>query len=139
MGRRPAGAPVRDGRPLLDATRELEQEVQAGECDLAEGTAGGAVLSPVTGLHERVLVFDFKSLYPSLMRTFEIDPWNLVRPEEGVSDPDPIVAPSGGAFGTSARRHSATATRAPTYPGSTSSSSPTTAPSAASTWRVARS
>jgi len=36
--------------------------------------AGGHVLEPVTGIHESVWVFDFKSLYPSLIRTFNIDP-----------------------------------------------------------------
>ena len=40
--------------------------------------AGGHVLEPVTGLHENVWVFDFKSLYPSLMRTFNIDPLGFV-------------------------------------------------------------
>jgi DNA polymerase-2 len=51
------------------------------------------------GLYANVVVLDFKSLYPSLIRTFEIDPLNLVRPEAGQSDPDPIVAPNGAAFG----------------------------------------
>ena len=35
---------------------------------------GGHVLEPVTGLHAHVWVFDFKSLYPSIIRTFNIDP-----------------------------------------------------------------
>ena len=43
-------------------------------------------------------MLDFRSLYPSLIRTFEIDPLNLVRPEAGPSDADPIVAPNGSAF-----------------------------------------
>ena len=40
----------------------------------ARAQAGGHVLEPVTGLHENVWVFDFKSLYPSVIRTFNIDP-----------------------------------------------------------------
>ena len=44
----------------------------------ARHQAGGHVLEPVTGLHENVWVFDFKSLYPSLMRTFNIDPLGFV-------------------------------------------------------------
>jgi DNA polymerase II len=36
--------------------------------------AGGQVLEPEPGLYDLVWVFDFKSLYPSLMRTFNIDP-----------------------------------------------------------------
>jgi DNA polymerase II len=35
---------------------------------------GGHVLAPVTGLHRNVWGFDFKSLYPSIIRTFNIDP-----------------------------------------------------------------
>jgi DNA polymerase-2 len=35
---------------------------------------GGHVLEPAPGLYENVLVFDFKSLYPSIIMTFMIDP-----------------------------------------------------------------
>lgn len=35
---------------------------------------GGFVMSSVPGLYENVLVFDFKSLYPSIIRTFHVDP-----------------------------------------------------------------
>jgi DNA polymerase-2 len=58
---------------------------------------GGHVLEPRPGLHRNVVVFDFRSLYPSLIRTFGIDPWNLVR--TGVTgEPDPIRAPNGASF-----------------------------------------
>ncbi len=40
--------------------------------------SGGHVLSPITGLHENVWVFDFKSLYPSLIRTYNIDPLGFI-------------------------------------------------------------
>ena len=39
--------------------------------------AGGAVLDSVPGLFTNILVFDFKSLYPSIIRTFNIDPADL--------------------------------------------------------------
>jgi DNA polymerase-2 len=68
------------------------------EADVVEPQGGGHVLEPVPGLHANVVVLDFKSLYPSLIRTFEIDPLNLVRPEAGQEDPDPIVAPNRAAF-----------------------------------------
>lgn len=59
-------------------------------------TGGGHVLEPEPGLFENVLVFDFKSLYPSLIRTFEIDPLGyLLSPAPG---DDAIVAPNGAAF-----------------------------------------
>ncbi|ADZ91386.1 DNA polymerase B region [Marinomonas mediterranea MMB-1] len=35
---------------------------------------GGFVMSSVPGLYKNVLVFDFKSLYPSIIRTFYVDP-----------------------------------------------------------------
>jgi DNA polymerase-2 len=68
------------------------------EAEVVEPQAGGHVLEPVPGLHGNVVVLDFKSLYPSLIRTFEIDPLNLVRPEAGQAEADPIVAPNGAAF-----------------------------------------
>lgn len=60
-----------------------------------EGTTGGHVLEPLPGLHDRILVFDFKSLYPSVIRTFQIDPLGLQVDDR---DPDPIVAPNGARF-----------------------------------------
>jgi len=65
-----------------------------------EPQGGGHVLEPLPGLYSNVVVLDFKSLYPSLIRTFQIDPLNLVRPgdAEADSDSDFIVAPNGAAF-----------------------------------------
>ena len=61
-----------------------------------EPTLGGAVLEPVPGIHENILGFDYKSLYPSLILTFNIDPAGLlVGPSE---DLDPIQAPNGARF-----------------------------------------
>jgi DNA polymerase-2 len=68
------------------------------EAEIGEPQGGGHVLEPLPGLYTNVVVLDFKSLYPSLIRTFEIDPLNLVRPEAGQVEDDPIVAPSGAAF-----------------------------------------
>ena len=73
-----------------------------GDADAPGGTpedavAGGAVLEPLPGLYENVLVFDFKSLYPSLIRTFNIDPLGLVHdPPPG--DESLIRAPNGACF-----------------------------------------
>jgi len=38
---------------------------------------GGEVLESVPGLHREVLSFDFRSLYPSIIHTFKIDPLGL--------------------------------------------------------------
>ncbi len=59
-------------------------------------TSGGHVLEPRPGLYRNVLVFDFKSLYPSIIRTFQIDPLgHVAHPPAGA---DLIVAPNGAAF-----------------------------------------
>ncbi|PKG81882.1 DNA polymerase II [Colwellia sp. 75C3] len=39
---------------------------------------GGYVMDSIPGLYDNVLVLDFKSLYPSLIRTFKIDPMGLI-------------------------------------------------------------
>ena len=39
--------------------------------------SGGYVMDSRPGLYENVLVFDFKSLYPSIIRTFNLDPLTL--------------------------------------------------------------
>ena len=61
------------------------------------GAAGGMVLDPQAGLFEGVQVFDFRSLYPSLMRTFGIDPLAHVR-SESRAEADLLRAPNGAAF-----------------------------------------
>jgi len=60
---------------------------------------GGHVLEPLPGLHANVVVLDFKSLYPSLIRTFQIDPFNLLRDgTQAEADHDSIEAPNGAVF-----------------------------------------
>ena len=52
--------------------------VRSDDARVSVAQAGGHVLDPEPGLHERVWVFDFKSLYPSIIRTFNIDPLGYV-------------------------------------------------------------
>ena len=47
---------------------------------------GGYVIDSLPGLYSDVLLLDFKSLYPSIIRTFRIDPLGLAQPGE---DPVP--------------------------------------------------
>jgi DNA polymerase-2 len=56
---------------------------------------GGHVLEAVTGLHRNVWVFDFKSLYPSIIRTFNIDPLSYVADPSASSD---LIETPDGAF-----------------------------------------
>jgi len=65
--------------------------------ELGEHVIGGHIIAPLPGLHKNVLVFDFRSLYPSVIRTFQIDPLGLLS-DGDVGEPDPIVAPSGSKF-----------------------------------------
>jgi DNA polymerase-2 len=59
----------------------------------AEPVTGGALLEPAPGLFRSVAVYDWKSLYPSLIRTFHLDPLGHARAGE-----DAITAPNGARF-----------------------------------------
>ncbi len=54
---------------------------------------GGYVLDSQPGLYNNVIVLDFKSLYPSIIRTFLIDPLGLA-----VLDPDRVPGFEGASF-----------------------------------------
>ncbi|MBQ5941940.1 DNA polymerase II [Massilia sp. AB1] len=58
---------------------------------------GGFVMDSRSGLYDSVLVLDYKSLYPSIIRTFLIDPVGLV---EGLREPEEATVPGfrGGRF-----------------------------------------
>ncbi len=51
-----------------------------GDGSEAERSPGGYVMESAPGLYDNVLVLDFKSLYPSIIRTFAIDPFGLALP-----------------------------------------------------------
>ena len=51
----------------------------------SEASPGGYVMDSRPGLYDSVLVLDYKSLYPAIIRTFLIDPVGLV---EGLAHPD---------------------------------------------------
>lgn len=59
----------------------------------ARQAKGGFVLNPKVGVHPNVLVMDFKSLYPTVIRTFLIDP--LSRFQRHI---DPLKTPVGLTF-----------------------------------------
>ncbi len=65
---------------------------------MVDGAAGGTVLEAEAGVFADVLVFDFRSLYPSLMRTFHIDPLAHERALARGPRADDIVAPNGARF-----------------------------------------
>ncbi|MGI9438051.1 MAG: DNA polymerase II [Geminicoccaceae bacterium] len=65
----------------------------AGDVSSGEGSPGGYVIDSKPGLYDNVLLLDFKSLYPSIIRTFRIDPLALARPGD-----DPVPGFDGASF-----------------------------------------
>ena len=82
----------------LKARGVVAPSVQSSDSRVHEAQAGGEVFEPVTGVHDLVWVFDFKSLYPSLIRTFNIDPLGYVPSAEADDGEDLIRLVNGAAF-----------------------------------------
>ena len=78
--------------PRLHRRGRVARDVGAAPGD-SEGSPGGYVLDSKPGLHDDVLLLDFKSLYPSIIRTFQIDPFGLAEPGT-----DPVPGFAGAAF-----------------------------------------
>lgn len=64
---------------------------------------GGYVLDSKPGLFKHVLVFDFKSLYPSIIRSFNIDPMGMVEGLQAQDTEPELVIP--GFLGAHFHRH----------------------------------
>ena len=58
-----------------------------------ENSPGGFVMASQSGLYHSVLVLDYKSLYPSIIRTFLIDPVGLVTGARSAADDDEATVP----------------------------------------------
>jgi DNA polymerase II len=79
----------------LERQRIVAPTVRGNDSRVHAAQQGGHVLEPRIGLHSNVWVFDFKSLYPSIIRTFNIDPLSYV----AVPGPnDDVIEVPGGAF-----------------------------------------
>lgn len=59
------------------------------------GSPGGYVLDSKAGLYDHVIVLDFKSLYPSIIRTFHVDPLAMITASDA---PDAIPGFRGATF-----------------------------------------
>ena len=87
----------------LERARIVAPSVRGGDSRVHVAQQGGHVLEPETGLQANVWVFDFKSLYPSIIRTFNIDPvsyvpeptpdLDLIRTTEGAFQREPAILP----------------------------------------------
>jgi DNA polymerase II len=87
----------------LEPLRVVAPSVRGDDARVHAAQHGGHVLEPVTGLHAQVWVFDFKSLYPSLIRTFNIDPLSYVAGSEAEASASTragsdLIETPGGAF-----------------------------------------
>lgn len=49
------------------------------DIDKESSSLGGLVIEGTKGLHENVVVLDFKSLYPTIIKTFKIDPFSRLK------------------------------------------------------------
>ena len=61
---------------------------------------GGYVMDSRPGLHDSVLLLDYKSLYPSIIRTFKVDPYARIVAKHAAAD-DVIVGFDGASFSKS--------------------------------------
>ena len=61
----------------------------------AGDSPGGFVMDSKPGLYRNVLVLDFKSLYPSIIRSFKIDPLGLI---QGLQEEDAVSGYKGAQF-----------------------------------------
>ena len=68
--------------------------------NMGDGTSelvspSGFVMDSIPGLYDNVLVLDFKSLYPSIIKTFNVDPMGLI---EGLQSPTTAIEGFDGAY-----------------------------------------
>jgi DNA polymerase I len=70
-------------------------DVGRREAAMGKDLKGGFVLEPDKRLHSYVAVFDFKSMYPSIIRTYNVCPTTILK---GVEIENPIVSPLGTKF-----------------------------------------
>ncbi|HKU12791.1 MAG TPA: DNA polymerase II [Steroidobacteraceae bacterium] len=79
----------------LERLKIVAPSVRSSDSRVHAAQQGGHVLEPLTGMHRNVWVFDFKSLYPSIIRTFNIDPLSYVATPRPGAD---LIETPGGAF-----------------------------------------
>lgn len=65
------------------------------ESTVSNVSPGGYVMESIPGIHQNVIVLDFKSLYPSIIRTFHVDPLALA---VAASEENSIEGYDGGKF-----------------------------------------
>lgn len=79
----------------LDSLYLRESQKQGVVCPSVSGRSrkrvtGGLVQEPRYGIYDYVLLFDFRSLYPSIMATFNIDPLTYTEDETRIKAPNDV-------------------------------------------------
>ncbi len=82
--------------------RPKEEDVAEREASRKNELKGGFVLEPDKGLHDNVVVLDFKSMYPSIIRTFNVCPTTMITDKKVEK---PIVTVTGTSFVPKGVRH----------------------------------
>ncbi|MCP4596950.1 DNA polymerase II [Neptuniibacter sp.] len=75
--------------PHLHRAGYVAPEYASGVSGLS--APGGYVMDSVPGLYRQVLVLDFKSLYPSIIRTFKIDPYGMAEGLKEGAEPEDLI------------------------------------------------
>tara|TARA_Y100000310_G_scaffold334233_1_gene413532 strand:+ start:61060 stop:64461 length:3402 start_codon:yes stop_codon:yes gene_type:complete len=84
--------------------RELQKRKlvapSANIVDREERILGGFVMDPKPGIYDNIVIVDFKSLYPSIIRSFNIDPVSFVPKENAklFKSSELLEAPNGALF-----------------------------------------
>jgi len=60
----------------------MRPKINEDEEDDEVGYTGGSVLEPETGLHEHIITMDYTSLFPSIMRAYNICPTMIIKDEQ---------------------------------------------------------
>ncbi|SFG06272.1 DNA polymerase II [Neptunomonas qingdaonensis] len=82
--------------PRLHRSGYVAPEFASG--DRGIGAPGGYVMDSQPGLYQHVLVLDFKSLYPSIIRTFKIDPAGLAEGLKAAAREEDLIPGFSGAI-----------------------------------------
>lgn len=88
--------------PKLHRSGYIAPNMGDGKSELV--SPGGFVMDSKPGLYSNVLVLDFKSLYPSIIKTFKVDPMGLIEGLKVIADNvspaqcDKVIAGFDGAY-----------------------------------------
>ncbi len=85
--------------PLRPSEAEIDRREKRKRVSQEEGGLGGGyVIEPTKGAHANVIVLDFRSMYPSIIRAYNICPTTIIKGQMAAECSDCRRTPSGGCF-----------------------------------------